>query len=158
MEQRPDASNASWLACAGAIALAGLMVILFAGPALAQATLPGMPQLPAPKVAGPVITASGGAATFATACSSCHGAGATGGYGPALEGKTFWTQWEGKPLRRLYSVILSTMPMGNPGSLSAEQTLGIVAYLVKLRTGTAPKDYASAHTLNAIIVPPPSRN
>jgi cytochrome c len=66
-------------------------------------------------------------------CSACHLASLEGGTNesPALKGDTFTTQWDGKPLRALYSRILSTMPSNDPGSLSEKETLNLVAYLLQ---------------------------
>lgn len=104
--------------------------------------------------ATPVISAAGGAATFAAKCAGCHGATASGGAeAPSLTGADFWSQWQGKPLRKLYSRIISTMPQNDPGTLTEEQTLGIVAFLTQLNTGAAPNPpYATANALNTVIV------
>lgn len=104
--------------------------------------------------APPVISAAGGAATFADKCSGCHGATGGGGeHAPPLTGADFWSQWQGKPLRKLYSRIISTMPENDPGTLTEQQTLGIVAFLTKLNTGTAPNPpYTTANALNTVIV------
>lgn len=102
----------------------------------------------------PVISAEGGASTFASVCAGCHGAAAGGGaVAPPLTGADFWSQWQGKPLRKLYSRIISTMPQNDPGTLTEQQTLGIVAFLTKLNTGTAPNPpYTTANALNTVIV------
>ncbi len=104
--------------------------------------------------AEPVITAAGGASTFAAKCAGCHGSTASGGAeAPPLTGERFWSQWQGKPLRKLYSRIISTMPQNDPGTLTEQQTLGIVAFLTKLNTGAAPNPpYATANALNTVIV------
>ena len=116
-------------------------------------TLPGMPQAGSAQSDVPVISADGGAATFADKCSGCHGSDANGAHGPALRGEQFWSQWEGKPLRKLYSRIISTMPQDDAGTLSEEETLGLVAFLTRLNTGSAPNPpYASANDLNTVIV------
>jgi mono/diheme cytochrome c family protein len=98
---------------------------------------------------------NGGSATFATTCAGCHGLeGAGGEHGPTLRGEEFWSQWQGQPLRRLYSRIISTMPQDDPGSLSEQQVLGIVAYLTQLNTGSALNPpVAVAKDLNNITAP-----
>lgn len=104
--------------------------------------------------AEPVISAAGGASTFASRCAGCHGATASGGAeAPSLTDAQFWSQWQGKPLRTLYSRIISTMPQNDPGSLTEGQTLGIVAFLTKLNTGATPNPpYETANDLNTVIV------
>jgi hypothetical protein len=45
------------------------------------------------------------------------------------------------------------MPQDDPGSLSEQQVLGIVAYLTMLNTGASPTA-SSANALNSIMVAP----
>lgn len=105
--------------------------------------------------AAPDNSAAGGASTYASACAGCHGAAASGGAeAPPLTGADFWSQWQGQPLRKLYTRIISTMPQNDPGTLTEQQALGIVAYLIQLNTGAAPNPpYATANALNSVIVP-----
>ena len=97
-----------------------------------------------------------GAATFAKSCAGCHGPEGVGGdHGPVLHSADFWSQWQGQPLRRLYSRIISTMPQDDPGSLSEQQVLGIVSYLTQLNTGSAPNPpVAAANDLNGMTAAP----
>lgn len=101
-------------------------------------------------------TASAGSATFVKTCAGCHGSEGVGGeHGPTLHSDSFWSQWQGQPLRRLYSRIISTMPQDDPGALTEQQVLGIVAYLTQLNTGTAPNPpVATANDLNSIPAAP----
>jgi polar amino acid transport system substrate-binding protein len=50
---------------------------------------------------------------------------------PALKGKQFLSDWEGKPLRSLFGRLISTMPSDDPGSLSEQETVDVVAYLLQ---------------------------
>jgi hypothetical protein len=46
-------------------------------------------------------------------------------------GAAFTSHWSGKPLRALYSRIISTMPITDPGSLSEKETLDLLAYILQ---------------------------
>jgi len=48
-----------------------------------------------------------------------------------LKGKQFLSDWEGKPLWSLFGRLISTMPSDDPGSLSEQETLDAVAYLLQ---------------------------
>jgi mono/diheme cytochrome c family protein len=74
--------------------------------------------------------ATSGKTLYAQKCASCHDAGGDA-MATALEGNEFVAQWENKPVRALYSRILSTMPADNPGSLSEQETLAIVTYMLE---------------------------
>jgi cytochrome c2 len=71
--------------------------------------------------------ATKGRASFDDKCATCH----DGNMGPELMGSAFMTQWEGKPLRSLYTRIIETMPADNPGSLAEGETVEILAYLLQ---------------------------
>lgn len=83
--------------------------------------------------------AKSGKQIYAQKCVSCHLDSLEGGVNesPALRGDTFASQWDGKPLRALYSRILSTMPSNDPGSLSERETLDVLAYILE-RNGFPP--------------------
>jgi len=70
-----------------------------------------------------------GFALYKERCVLCHSENLAGGAGPALKGEDFVGQWEGKPLRSLYSRILMTMPGNDPGSLTPAQVLTLVSYI-----------------------------
>jgi S-disulfanyl-L-cysteine oxidoreductase SoxD len=77
--------------------------------------------------------ATRGQAVYAAKCSLCHGPALQGGANesPPLRGKRFLADWDQMPLRALYSRILSTMPKADPGSLTTEETLSLVAYVLQ---------------------------
>jgi mono/diheme cytochrome c family protein len=86
-------------------------------------------------------------------CASCHSDNLSGGKGPALAGEDFAARWGGKTGRSLYSKIISTMPPQNPGSLSEEQTLQIMGYILS-HSALEPADAraTSAASLSNIIL------
>ena len=68
---------------------------------------------------------------FQTTCQGCHGPDLAGGRGPALAGEPFLTKWNADSVRRLYRVVRETMPRGDPGSLTDEVALDLVAYVLQ---------------------------
>jgi quinoprotein glucose dehydrogenase len=73
-----------------------------------------------------------GSTLYATACGSCHGANLSGGaYGVPLAGEAFMSNWQGKPVRALYSRIITTMPPTDPGSIAERDLLDLVAHILK---------------------------
>ena len=98
-----------------------------------------------------------GQALFDAKCQSCHGAEFEGGtLAPALKGSEFLAPFQGKPLRRIYSRIISTMPPDDIGSRTESETLTLVALVLRANGYAAGSDaLARADDLNAIIVAPP---
>lgn len=76
------------------------------------------------------VQVSRGQASYASNCASCHGSTLDGGQGPALKGADFLAQWSGKTARNLYSLILSSMPASNPGSLPPRTVLDLAIYIL----------------------------
>lgn len=75
--------------------------------------------------------AAQGKALFAQKCQVCHGANLQGGAGPALAGNQFFLRYQGKPLSALWSTIHTQMPLTAPGTLTAPQSLALVAYILQ---------------------------
>ena len=103
--------------------------------------------------------AAQGQTVYIAKCTLCHGPALQGGVNesPPLRGQRFLSDWDQMPLRALYSRILSTMPKADPGSLSSEETLELVAYLLQQNgfpTSNA-RSFASADELNSIRFVPP---
>jgi mono/diheme cytochrome c family protein len=102
-----------------------------------------------------------GQVVYDAKCESCHGAAFEGGtLAPGLKGSEFLSSFQGKPLRRIYSRIISTMPPDDVGSLTEVETLALVA-LVLRRNGypAGPEALARADDLNEIgVAPPPEKH
>jgi mono/diheme cytochrome c family protein len=98
-----------------------------------------------------------GRGVFDARCESCHGAAFEGGtLAPALKGREFLSGFRQKPLRRIYSRIISTMPPDDIGSLTESETLALVALLLRANGYAAGAEpLVRADDLNAIIVAPP---
>jgi mono/diheme cytochrome c family protein len=94
-----------------------------------------------------------GADTFAHHCAVCHGA-ALGGMGeaPALVGAQFVSDFNGLTVGDLFDRVRTTMPLNNPGALSRDQYVDILAFL--LRTNGYPSGprelYRRSEYLNTI--------
>lgn len=65
-------------------------------------------------------------------CSGCHQDDLSGyGQAPALAGQPFMMGWQGRSVGSLFERISTTMPRSNPGSLSQQTYLDIVAFLLE---------------------------
>jgi mono/diheme cytochrome c family protein len=73
--------------------------------------------------------ASRGKALFTEKCEGCHGKALEGKTGPQLAGTTFMGNWSGLTADDLFEYISKSMPRGQPGSLSRDQTADLVAFL-----------------------------
>lgn len=69
--------------------------------------------------------ANAGRDTYDGMCSSCHNRA-------SHTGEAFLGKWAGKSLWDLYQFISSSMPKNEPGSLSEEEYVQVVAYLLRL--------------------------
>lgn len=58
-------------------------------------------------------------------CRSCHSP-------EAHTSDTFSATWSGKPLAELFAYIRERMPKNEPGSLSAQEAVDVVAYLLRI--------------------------
>jgi alcohol dehydrogenase (cytochrome c) len=64
-------------------------------------------------------------------CVLCHGAGLDDGeFGPMLRGDDFLQRWSGKSVEDLFHYISDTMPTAQPGSLSPDEYINVLAYLL----------------------------
>lgn len=70
--------------------------------------------------------ATRGEESYFSLCVSCHPPGTM------HSEPTFSTRWAGRPLSDLYDVIKNTMPKNDPGTLTPEESVQLVAYLLKM--------------------------
>jgi mono/diheme cytochrome c family protein len=96
--------------------------------------------------------ASRGKAIFAERCATCHGDALAGKNGPPLVGATFKENWNGLTADDLFEYIKTSMPRGQAGSLSREQTADIVSFLLTFNGFPAgqkelPNDAAALQTI-----------
>ena len=112
-------------------------------------------------------TAAEGAVVYAQQCASCHGAKGEGiNPAPALitrPGEPADTTPRGRAPRTIgnywpyattiFDYVRRAMPINAPGSLSAEATYSVVAYLLNENGIIAAADTMSARTLPAVAMP-----
>lgn len=68
---------------------------------------------------------------YITRCVTCHGADLGGTeLAPSLAGAEFAANWNDLPLGELSERVRVTMPQDQPGSLTRQQTVDIVAYML----------------------------
>ena len=67
---------------------------------------------------------------YAQKCSVCHGAQLQGTGAPALKGKIFAEQWNGKKLGDIYQYVHKNMPLGLADALPTQEYADIVAYVL----------------------------
>jgi alcohol dehydrogenase (cytochrome c) len=54
-----------------------------------------------------------------------------GGAGPSLVGNQFFLRYRGKPLSALWSIVHTEMPLNAPGTLTQQQSLAVVAFILQ---------------------------
>ncbi|MCY4029585.1 MAG: cytochrome c [Acidobacteria bacterium] len=108
---------------------AAALVLLGTGGA-APAQQAAAPSAPA---AYTVEQAARGGGLYEEQCVSCHGPirAFVPEMAALLGDHTFRSNWRGRPLGDLFGMIIETMPQDAPGTLSPEETAGIVAYILQ---------------------------
>lgn len=78
-----------------------------------------------------------GQVLYRKVCSYCHMDELTGGgpqdslvLSPPLVGQNFRSYWRGRPLEHLVTKIVTTMPKYSPGSLSRQEAVDLLAYIL----------------------------
>jgi S-disulfanyl-L-cysteine oxidoreductase SoxD len=85
--------------------------------------------------------AARGKAQYNTSCSACHMEDLSGsGQALPLAGDAFTDVWEGHPVSDLFDLIQGTMPQDKPGSLTPDQAVDIITYILKSNQFPAGKD------------------
>jgi S-disulfanyl-L-cysteine oxidoreductase SoxD len=119
-----DVRHASFLLLA-ALAVALSMV------RLAGQNASGAVQAPGTAAAGSVLDgvftaaqASTGQQVFQKVCSSCHTLA-------EHTGRKFQAKWSGTTVGEMFDLVSSTMPDGNPGSLTPDEYASVIAYFLK---------------------------
>src|SRR5262249_41836312 len=76
-----------------------------------------------------------GEAVASKSCTKCHDPGLSGGQdGPSLVGPEALQAWSPMTLGDLFDRIRTTMPADAPHSLSSQETVDVVAYVLSLNT------------------------
>jgi cytochrome c len=113
-----------WLALAG-FGVAGVA-------AVAAAQQPGAPERSVWSGVFTATQARRGETTYAERCASCHGPTLEGGeMAPPLVGGQFNANWNGLTLGDLVERIRISMPQNNPGSLTRQQYVDVLAFMLR---------------------------
>jgi mono/diheme cytochrome c family protein len=81
-----------------------------------------------------VAQAASGQEVYTASCAQCHTMA-------QHSGSAFAAAWNGRRLSDLYEIIRGTMPLDNPGGLSDQEYIDVVAYMLQLNgvpAGKAP--------------------
>ena len=81
---------------------------------------------------------------YADRCARCHGDVLQGiEAAPALVGQSFYANWDGETLDKLFERMRTSMPQDRPGSLTRTENADVLAYLLRAAdfpTGTMTLD------------------
>jgi len=75
--------------------------------------------------------ATSGQALYDRRCAGCHLKDLSGSTGPGLAGQSFLDGWGSRPASEFFELVKSTMPQGGEGSLTNEEYVNIVAYILQ---------------------------
>jgi mono/diheme cytochrome c family protein len=95
-----------------------------------------------------------GGTAFEKTCAPCHGMQLEGGAGPPLTGRNFkiLSTKVGATVSDIFTYMSMNMPMNNPASLSHEQYVDIMAFILSkngYHAGGAPLTFAAARASKA---------
>ncbi|MDP3879822.1 MAG: c-type cytochrome [Dehalococcoidales bacterium] len=79
-----------------------------------------------------------GRTVFVNNCARCHGARGQGAFGPTLVGDGVLDKYENA--QALFDMVSVAMPYDAPGTLSREQYLQVISFLITENQYTAPKE------------------
>jgi len=135
--------GAGWLAMAVAPASEGIDIT-------STTTKPALPDAPATPAIYSEIQAKRGGTVFEEKCATCHGENT---WGPNLQGSSFWSSWDQKTARSLYSMIIGAMPPDRPGSLSEKTVFDLEAYILQANSLPAGSmEIENADQLNSVKI------
>lgn len=96
-----------------------------------------------------------GQGVYSQNCSNCHMDDLSGsGQAPPLAGDVFMANWEGRSVGDLFDTTRNTMPMNQPDSLSAQEYVDMVTFMLQANGFPAGKDELKSDpdTLKNIII------
>lgn len=137
-----------------ALALAGI-VLVYAG---ATKTVRADDAKPTKSTMDGVYTddqAKQGKAQYSQSCASCHMDDLSGsGQALPLVGDAFIETWEGQTVDDLFELVRTTMPQDKPGTLTPDQTVSLVAFLLQSNKFPSGKDElkTDADSLKNILI------
>jgi mono/diheme cytochrome c family protein len=101
-----------------------------------------------------------GEALYGQHCAACHGGNLLGAEAaPALTGFEFGGNWSGLTLGDLYERIRTSMPSDDPGKVTAQQKVDIIAYMLRIGafpagTTELPRDQQILTTIKYLATKP----
>ena len=100
--------------------------------------------------------ADAGLQVFSQSCASCHGANLRGQSGPALAGPDFASNlsYSKMSAQQFYDFVRTQMPANAPGSLSEQQYLQVLAYILSKNGYPAGASPLSTSTLGSLQLLP----
>jgi alcohol dehydrogenase (cytochrome c) len=141
-------------------AVAAVIVCAVAGFAIAAFSAQQAAPRPGPFTAE---QATAGRALYQSTCASCHLADMKGTFeAPPLAGANFLNTWRNRPASDLISRIRNSMPLTSPGSLSDQDAVNLVAFILQANGATASRQALAANSLVPIgavttgATPPPA--
>ena len=115
------------IAICGAIAMLGISI-----------AIAGAAQQPARSSLFTAEQANAGRAIYQSTCSTCHLPNMKGTFeAPPLAGANFMNTWRNRPTSDLFTRIRNTMPISNPGSLSDQDAVDLVAFILQSNGATS---------------------
>ena len=128
MKEKNRRRNSGLITVAATLAIAGLL----AGYTTQARALPPAQAAAGAAVAYNPAQAKRGQTKYVEVCSACHLADLSGSdQAPALTGASFLGNWDGLTVSDLADRIRISMPQDNAGSLSSQQAVDIVAYILQ---------------------------
>ena len=97
--------------------------------------------------------ATRGEQTYRARCATCHGNSLEGVVGPPLAGAGFFSAWSARSLAELVDKIEHTMPPQQAGTVSRQQAVDLVAYVLQAGTFPAGQTDLSPGVLGQIAFP-----
>jgi cytochrome c len=101
------------------------------------------------------IEASQGRIVFEQHCAACHGEDLRGKIGPALIGPSLGSAANHTTVSIMFNVIAFEMPAGEPASLTQQNYVDVMAYILQRNGYPAdahPLTYAAAETLDTPLI------
>ncbi|ADV66176.1 c-type cytochrome [Deinococcus maricopensis] len=92
-----------------------------------------------------------GAQVFSLVCAMCHGDRLEGVGGPSLSDSAFRAFYEGTTVHGIYNRVRDEMPLDRPGSLTDQEALDVVAYVLRANGVPLPDGGVRADTLDAPV-------
>ena len=110
-------------------------------------------------------TVAQGATVYAQRCAACHGANGEGGSADGLVGTEPWGEWPVNAsvgnywpyATTLYDYIVRAMPQDKPGSLTANETYAVIAWLLNQNKLVPENAVMNATTLPQVQMPAKDR-